>query len=202
QVKEGRLLKVHALTGRSQPFYDPEKLAQGLASLPAIGKEAAASLARSPALRMNPQRTGALFERGGDLYYCNLDGTQPTRLTKSPGNKELASFSPNGEFVAFVRDNNLYVVDLVTQMERALTTDGTALVFNGKADWVYFEEVFDRNRRAYWWSPDSRHIVFLPPADAPVHKFTVVGQIPTRQVVGTPPSPQAADPNPPLTPAL
>src|SRR5262249_1834081 len=34
QVKEGRLLKVHALSGRSQPFFDSEKLAKGLSALP------------------------------------------------------------------------------------------------------------------------------------------------------------------------
>ena len=99
---------------------------------------------------MNPQRTGALFEHENDLYYCNLDGTKPVRLTKTPGREELVSFSPNGQLVAFVRDHNLYVVDIATQTERALTTDGTELISNGKADWVYFEEVFNRSWRAYW----------------------------------------------------
>ena len=46
-----------------------------------------------------------------------------------------------------MRDNNLFVVDVATQTEQALTTDGSAVVFNGKADWVYFEEIFDRARR-------------------------------------------------------
>src|SRR5262249_41499823 len=113
-----------------------------------------------------------------------------------PGNKELASFSPNGQFVAFVRQNNLYVVDVATQTERALTTDGSALIFNGKADWVYFEEIFDRQRRTYWWSPDSARIAFLRLDDHPVHKFTVVDHIPTRLTVESTPYPKAGDPNP------
>jgi dipeptidyl-peptidase-4 len=211
QIKDERLCKVHALTGRSQPYYDPAKLAQGLASLPTIDKDTAQALASDSSprgvrprrgahtegeLHLNPQRTGALFEHENDLYYCNLDGTKPVRLTKTPGRKELVSFSPNGEFVAYVRDHNLYVVDIATQTERALTTDGTGLISNGKADWVYFEELFDRNWRAYWWSPNSRRLAFLRFDDHPVHKFTVLDPIPTRQQVEETPYPKAGDPNP------
>src|SRR5262249_3221211 len=81
QVKAGRLHKVDALTGRSQPFFDPDKLAAGLATLPALDKETAQQMARSPVLQMNPARTAALFVYENDLYHCNLDGTKPVRLT-------------------------------------------------------------------------------------------------------------------------
>src|SRR5207249_10524320 len=64
--------------------------------------------------------SAALFEHQNDLYYCNLDGSGAVRLTKTPGAKELATFSPDGKFVAFVRGNNLNVVDIATQTERAL----------------------------------------------------------------------------------
>ncbi len=196
QVKDGRLHKVHALTGRAQPFSDPAKLTQGLSSLPTIDPATAQALSRSPELRMNPTRTAALVEHEHDLYHGDLDGTKPVRLTKTPGREELVSFSPNGQFVAFVREQNLYVVDIATQTERALTTNGASLVSNGKADWVYFEEVFNRDWRAYWWSPDSRHLAFLRFDDHPVHKFTVLDQIPIRQRVEETPYPKAGDPNP------
>src|SRR5262249_26310255 len=147
-------------------------------------------------LRMNPPRTGALFTHENDLYFCDLDGTGAVRLTRTPGSKELVSFSPDGKFVAFVRDNNLFVVDLATQTERALTTDGGALVFNGRADWVYFEEIFRRGRQAYWWSPDSSRIAFLRFDDTPVQKFTLVDPTATRQVTETTPYPKAGAPNP------
>ncbi len=196
QVKEGRLRKVHARTGRSEPFFDPDKLAGGLAGLPTIGRRDADAMARSPAERMNPQRTGALFDHENDLYFCGLDGSGAKRLTRTPGREELATFSPDGKFVAFVRENNLHVVDIATQSERALTGDGTDLILNGKADWVYFEEIFDRDYHAYWWSPDSSRLVFLRFDDTPVRKFTVVDHIPTRLAVETTPYPKAGDPNP------
>jgi dipeptidyl-peptidase-4 len=196
QVKDGRLLKVEAQTGRSQPFFDPEKLAQGLASLPTIGPKIAPTLARSPFLRMNPQSTAALFEHGNDLYFCKLDGTGAVRLTKSPGAKELTSFSPDGKFVAFVYKNNLHAVDIATQTERALTTDGSDVIFNGKADWVYFEEIFLRTHQAYWWSPDSTALVFMRIDDTPVRPYTVVNPTTVRQSLETTPYPKAGDPNP------
>jgi dipeptidyl aminopeptidase/acylaminoacyl peptidase len=196
QVKGDRLYKVQAATGRCQPFFDPDKLLKGLASLPAIDPDTALKLSRRAVPEMNPQRTAALFHEDGDLYHVALDGSKAVRLTSSPGRKELVTFSPNGQFVAFVRDNNLFVVDVATQTEKALTTDGSDVIFNGRADWVYFEEIFDRNRQAYWWSPDSRRIAFLRFDDRPVHRFNVIDDVPVKQLVETTPYPKAGHPNP------
>src|SRR5207248_2629061 len=80
QVKGGRLRKVHALTGRSEPFHDPQKLAKGLASLPSLSKGAARAMAQQVVFDMNPQRTGSLFEYENDLYFCKFDGTGAARL--------------------------------------------------------------------------------------------------------------------------
>lgn len=196
QVKEGRLLKVHALSGRSKPFFDAKKLADSLAALPTVGRQTADSLAKSAFLQMNPQRIAALFEHQSDLYHAKLDGTGAVRLTRTPGREELSTFSPDGKFVAFVRDNNLYVVDVATRTERALTTDGSELIFNGKADWVYFEEIFHRGRHAFWWSPDSARIAFLRFDDTPVRKFTIVDPVAARQTPEITPYPKAGEPNP------
>jgi dipeptidyl aminopeptidase/acylaminoacyl peptidase len=210
QKKDGGLYKVDALTGRAEPFYDPEKLASGLSSLPTINKQTARALAGggpprgmrrrrsfggTPSFTMNPQRTGALFEHGNDLYYCNFDGTKAVRLTKTPGKEEFPTFSPDGRFVAFFREQNLYVVDLATQTERALTTDGAPLISNGKPDWVYGEEIYNY-QQTFWWSPDSTHIAFVQFDDRPVPRFTVLDLIPPRQTVENTPYPRAGEPNP------
>jgi hypothetical protein len=141
QRRGGQLNRVHAATGRSTTFFDPEKLTRGLTSRPELGETMPSTLARSPFLNLNPQRTGALFTHGNDLYYCNLDGSGAVRLTKTPGTEELPTFSPDGKFVVFVRGNNLYAVEVATQTERTLTRDGSDRIFNGKADWVYGEEI-------------------------------------------------------------
>jgi dipeptidyl aminopeptidase/acylaminoacyl peptidase len=196
QVQAGELRKVHARSGSSQPFVAVEKLTQSLKALDTLDDDTVRSLARGPSYRMNPQRTGMLFQQGDDFYAAFFDGKPAVRLTRSPGAKELASFSPDGKFVAFVRGGNLYVVDVATQAEKALTTDGGGAISNGKADWVYFEEIFNRRWQAYWWAPDSKHIAFLRFDDAPVHKFTVLDELPTRQKVEITPYPKAGDPNP------
>ncbi len=205
QVKDGRLYRVDAVSGRCQPHYDPDRLARGLAKLPTIGPQTARSLARSLSarspmqslpLRLNPQHSGALFVHDGDLYFARLDGTGAVRLTKTPGTKEWPTFSPNGQFVAFVRGGNLYVVDVATQTERALTTDGGGLVLDGKADWVYGEEIFNRRHQAYWWSPDSSRIAFLRFDDTGVRQVTLVEQATAGLETETESYPKAGERNP------
>jgi len=196
QVRDGRQYKVHAESGRSVLFFDPNELAKGLRSLPTIDEKTADSISKRTRLTMNSDRTAVLIEHENDLYYCTLDGKTAVRLTSSPGREELSSFSPSGKFVAFVRDKNLHVVDIATQTERALTTDGGGLILNGQADWVYYEEVFRRSGQAYWWSPDSSAIAFLQFDDGPVNEFTVVNNTGKKQNVEETPYPRAGEPNP------
>ncbi len=117
QVKDGKLWKVAALTGRAEQFIDPAKLTKSLSAIPTIKPDDAAKLAGGPAYRLNPPRTAVLFTHGDELYHAPLDGGPAVRLTKTPGPKEVASFSPDGRFVAFVRAGNLFTVDVATQAE-------------------------------------------------------------------------------------
>ena len=68
--------------------------------------------------------------------------------------------SPDGTKEAFTRDNNLWVRSLPDSLETQLTFDGTDLILNGYASWVYYEEILGRpsQYRAFWWSPDSKKI--------------------------------------------
>jgi dipeptidyl-peptidase-4 len=111
-----------------------------------------------------------LIPLGGDLYLYELNARakQVTRLTTSAGYETDARFSPGGRYVSFVRDQNLFAIDLSTRQERALTTDGTGLVQNGVAEFVAQEEM-DRDT-GYWWSPDDSRIAFTRIDDAPVQE--------------------------------
>ena len=72
------------------------------------------------------------------------------------------TLSPDSTMVAFTRGNDLWVRCLADSSETRLTSDGTELILNGYASWVYYEEIFGRasNYRAFWWSPDSRRIAY------------------------------------------
>lgn len=193
-----RLLKVNAVTGTSQPFYDAAKMEAAFAALPGFGKDDARRLANQTSYQLNPTETGVLINFANDIFYYEFGADRAVRLTSNPDEEVGEGFSPDGRMVSFVRGNNLYVEDLGMQRrERALTNDGSAKILNGRLDWVYQEELYGRgNFGAYWWSPDSTRIAFLRIDEHPVPEFPVVDHIPLHQTLELTPYPKAGDPNP------
>jgi dipeptidyl-peptidase-4 len=194
---EGELLEVEALTGRTVPLFDVARVEKTLATLDGVTPDDAKRAARRRAQTFNGSRTALVLEIAGDLVHYDLAGHRARRLTRSAGREEEPAVSPDGARVAFVRDHDLYVVDVAGGAERRLTTDGSANVLNGKLDWVYQEEIYGRGKfRAHWWSPDSRRLAFLRLDETAVPRYTVVDEIPRRASVETYPYPKAGDPNP------
>ncbi len=199
EERDGKLLAVEARTGRSTAFRD---IGPDLESLPTIDAETAARLARRTTHQLNQAGNGVLIEHADDLYYCALsdDGAigdrMAHRLTSTPAKEELATFSPDGRFVAFVEENDLRVVDIATRTNRALTRGGSDTLRSGKASWVYYEEVFRRRWKTFWWSPDSRWIAFLRIDSSPVSQFTIVDDLPEKQRVERTAYPRPGEPNP------
>jgi len=190
-------LKVDATSGQTSPLFDADRMEAALASLPGVTRAEAGLIARSDNLTFNSPRTGALVTIADDLYFYDMGVAKALRLTTASGTEEEATFSPDGKLVAFVRGNNLFVVDLATQRERALTSDGARDIFNGKLDWLYQEEIYGRdNFRGYWWSPDSARIAFLQLDERPVPEYTVVDHIPYRPTLEVTDYPKAGDANP------
>ena len=72
---------------------------------------------------------------------------------------------------AFTRYNDLYVREVAGGRETRLTFDGSDLILNGYASWVYYEEIFGRASRykAFWWSPDGSHLAFYRFDNSGVH---------------------------------
>jgi dipeptidyl-peptidase 4 len=190
-------LAVDAVSGRTTPLYDAGRLETALGALPGVSGGEARALARSPDLVLNPSRTGALVTIRDDLYFYDFATASARRLTTGIGPEEEATFSPDGRVVAFVRGNNLHVVDVAGAQERPLTADGGPQLLNGKLDWLYQEEIYGRGRfRGYWWSPDSFRIAFLQLDERPVPEYTVVDHIPYRPALEVTDYPKAGDPNP------
>ncbi|MFI4896489.1 MAG: S9 family peptidase, partial [Phycisphaerales bacterium JB059] len=197
QRKEGRTYKVHAATGRTEELdTDPDLIAEQLAAHPAIDEDDARRIARGSFAHPDPKHTRVVFTHAGDLYTANTDGSAVARLTATPEREEIPTLSPDGQFIAFVRENNLWVVDLDTQTERALTTGGADDHRFGKASWVYFEEIFWRNWKAYWWSPDSKKIAFFETDSASVPHFTIIHDGDEPQRAETVRYPKPGDRNP------
>ncbi|HEX3125767.1 MAG TPA: DPP IV N-terminal domain-containing protein, partial [Thermoanaerobaculia bacterium] len=150
QDKEEALWRLDTATGRSESLFRLADLKDGDQEI---------SL---DAWQWLPKGDALLLESDGDLFLYTLSGHKLRRLTRTGAKEETPRVSPDGSLVAFVRDFDLYTLDLATGKETALTTDGEEDVFlNGVNDWVYWEEIWDRAPEAYWWSPDGRRLAYL-----------------------------------------
>lgn len=123
----------------------------------------------------------------------------PRQLTRSPTDEEKnPTLSPNNHYVAFTRNNDLYVVDVSDGREIRYTTDATDVIYNGWASWVYYEEILGRssNYRAFWWAPDSETLAFMRFDDTRVPMFPIYGSTGQHGYVEQTRYPKAGDPNP------
>jgi dipeptidyl-peptidase-4 len=111
----------------------------------------------------------------GDYWVVDL---QTWKLQKMGGREAkpstlmFAKFSPDSRKVAYVRENNVYSEDLATGKITQLTFDGTDKIINGTFDWVYEEELDDRD--GFRWSPDSKSIAYWHLDSRPVPIFYLI----------------------------
>lgn len=110
-----------------------------------------------------PDGNSILFPLSGDLYLFRLDadadaGQAVRRLTDTETFETDAKVSETGRYVSFIRDQNLFAIDLESDEEQQLTRDGGDTVRNGMAEFISMEEM-DRDT-GYWWSPDDRFVAF------------------------------------------
>src|SRR5258706_8515710 len=200
RTEDGKVVEqavIETETGGKRVLFNASKLEAAAKKIAGVSSEEAGGFAKQRNWIFSPNKKSVVLTIGNDVYLYAFDGDAMTRLTSSPGEKEEVTFSPDGRFVSFVRENNIYAVDIATQRERQLTTDGNANLQNGILDWVYQEEVYGRgNFRAYWWSPDSTRIAYLQLDERPVKHFAVVDHIPYQQNVESELYPKAGAPNP------
>ena len=105
----------------------------------------------------------------GELYLADLNGG----VRKLDGTKDALNptISPRGQFIGFVRDQNLWVRPLSGGgAARQLTKDGQGTVHWGEAEFIAQEEM--HRRTGYWWSPDDRYLAVARFDEAPVKVFT------------------------------
>lgn len=142
-----------------------------------------------------PDGQKLLLSQEGDLFLLSLADGSIRRLTRTAEEEELAEFSPNGQWVSFVRENDLYLLELASGREHRLTFDGSEIKYNGKLDWVYSEELFNRESKAYAWSPDSQKLLYLSFDLAKVPTYPLVDLGPAHPQVRWLRYPKAGDTN-------
>lgn len=105
----------------------------------------------------------------------------PTAPRINSANREIVkgwvnpTYSPDSTRIAYTLNNDLYSIEVRTGEIVRHTWDGSELILNGYASWVYYEEIFGRpsKYRAFWWSPDSKILAYYRFDNSKVPMFPI-----------------------------
>jgi dipeptidyl-peptidase-4 len=108
----------------------------------------------------SPDGKKLLIPVAGTLYLYALDAPKGHAVTAldTGGDALDPRISPRGQYVSYVQDQNLWVIDLSSGETRQLTHDGGGTVHNGEAEFVAQEEM--ERSHGYWWAPDDSSIAY------------------------------------------
>jgi len=142
-----------------------------------------------------PDGRRLLVPAGGDVYLVDAKTGSVRPLVKTEALEEFPTASPDGKRVAFVRENDLYAVEVKTGRETRLTTTGSDTLLNGRLDWVYEEELANRDGQAFAWAPSSRAVAYLQLDQSPILTFPIVDFLPVQNEVAWQRYPKAGTAN-------
>ena len=167
------LWTMDAATGERALLVSAEKLEGALPAAPTKNSQATGAGRRAPAqYQWAPGGDALLLEGPQALAWFDLK-SQVARVLVN-GKEELSDvkISPDGKYVSFVREHNVWLVSTADGKEKALTTGGTEEVRKGELDWVYPEEL--ELFTGYWWAPDSSAIAYLEMDERKVTQFSLL----------------------------
>src|SRR5713101_9298626 len=119
-----------------------------------------------------PDGAGILFQGSAALAWLDVKSQTGRTLVSGKATITDPKISPDGRYVSFVRDHNLWLVSVADGKERAITQGGSEEIRKGELDWVYPEEL--EIKTGYWWSPDSSAIAYLEMDERKVSQYPMV----------------------------
>ncbi|MFC3092789.1 S9 family peptidase [Alteromonas sediminis] len=111
-----------------------------------------------------------LFPLGGDAYYFKLGNKKAQKLLDTPEFETDVRLSPKGNYLSYIRNQNLFILDIRSGEENQLTKEGGGAIKFGMAEFVAQEEM--GRMTGYWWSPDETHIALTKVDESPVIEIT------------------------------
>jgi dipeptidyl-peptidase 4 len=196
---------VDAATGQRRVLLDDDHLAKLLGPAVSRGQQTGLGRVTPPSYFWSPDGKSLLFASSSKLVWYDV-ASQASRIlvrAKAEGADDEGDdasdlddpkISPDGRWVSFLRDHDVWVVNLGTGELRAVTTGGSEPVRHGELDWLYPEEL--DLHTAYWWSPDSTRIAYLQLDERPVTRYPLVNELDPRGAITYERYPVAGDPNP------
>ena len=125
---------------------------------------------------INHIKEGKELEAFIHRYYFIFDVETQLAEPLDPENPDiriqLATWGPKSNYVAFTRENNMFLRVLSSTAVRQITKDGGPEYFYGIPDWVYEEEVFASNT-ATWWDNEGQYIAFMRTNETMVPTYPV-----------------------------
>lgn len=118
----------------------------------------------------NKDGTALLFPLAGDAYYFKLGAKNAVRLLNTPEFETDLKFSPKGNYISYIREQNLYIMEIATGRETAITKEGGDNIKFGMAEFVAQEEM--GRLTGYWWAPDETKIALTRIDETPVDTIT------------------------------
>jgi dipeptidyl-peptidase-4 len=192
------LFEFDVATGQSREILTPEQLLKGVEE-----QLSPAERARRERMRVSTRGfTGYQMSEDGRLLLVALSGRLYTvrradgKVTELPAGDSPAidaHLSPDGKRVAYVRDRDLYTLDLGSLKETRLTHSSHVRVTNGLAEFVAQEELDRMN--GFWWSPDSRTLAYEEADSRPVELFHLMDPTHPETEAETTPYPRPGTPN-------
>lgn len=189
QVEDDKTFKVHGRSGRARLILEPADYTR------VLGNEGFDLLEDADRTKDLNQ---FLFIKDKDIFLYLRKEKRLTQITDTKEEEKNPTFSPDGKGLAYTRAGNLYVCEIASQQTSRLTEDGSEEILNGCASWVYYEEILGRRGkyRAFWWSPDSKKIVFLRFDQSQVPIFPIVNVVGSYGELEEQRYPKAGFPNP------
>jgi dipeptidyl-peptidase-4 len=160
-------------TGERALLVSAEKLESALPAAPSKETQATGAGRRPPAqYQWAPGGDALLLEGPRALAWFDLQSQTSRVLVNGKEDLSDTKISPDGKYVSFVREHNVWLVKTAYGKERALTAGGTEEVRKGELDWVYPEEL--KIFTGYWWAPDSSAIAYLEMDERKVTQFSLI----------------------------
>jgi dipeptidyl-peptidase-4 len=163
RVAKLRLYEFDVATGKTRELLTPEMVLKGAEEHLSPEEKARRERQRVSVggftdFQLSDDGSLILVSLSGKLYVVERASGNVRVLNAGAGTIVDPKFAPGGKAVSYVRDNDLYVIDLAANAEKAVTTGGSEKRTHGVAEFVAQEEM--GRFTGYWWSPDARFIAY------------------------------------------
>jgi dipeptidyl-peptidase 4 len=192
----GDLIGVEGATGKTEVLVDHDKMKT--LNPPVTSEHDLNNRARykESSYSWVPDSKHLLFDADGQLWFYDLGTRTGLQIASTgAGSGDDPKFSPDGAYLSYVRDHNLYTHKLRDSSTAYRLSDSqSGNVLDGEVDWVYEEELGVRSN--YFWSPDSRRVAYLQMNESAVPEYPIEDWIPVHATVERERYPQPGDANP------